>query len=84
VALPCDQELLAPLQGLSRLDTLLLYAPLDRWKGLEAMCHLTGLQMLRLNAPKATKPGLLELTQLKQLTRLEYNSKDDHADITQV
>jgi hypothetical protein len=66
------------------LDTLVLYTPKDRWKGLQAVCQLTGLQKLKLNALNATKPGLLDLTELKQLTSLEYHSKDGHAYITQV
>lgn len=35
-------------------------------------------------APLATTPGLLQLAQLKQLTRLDYTGKDGRANMTQV
>jgi hypothetical protein len=78
-----NAKLLVPLPGLSGLHTLHLDASLDRGlegKGLEAVCHLTGLRKLELHVPDDTQEGLLlQLAQLKQLTALTYVSEDVYA-----
>jgi hypothetical protein len=83
-ALPFHQELLGPLRGLSGLHTLRVSSRYSRRKALAAVCQLTGLRELEVYAPLATTPGLLQLAQLKQLTRLDYTGKDGRANMTQV
>ena len=64
--------LLAPLTGLRGLQDLRLgQAPYGSSEGLEVVCQLTGLRRLELSDP--SEDGLLlQLTQLKGLTHLEY------------
>jgi hypothetical protein len=64
-------ERLTPLAGLSGLHTLRLHSYI-RKDGLEAVCQLTGLRELTLGAPGTAEGLLLQLAQLKQLTRLDY------------
>ena len=68
-------ELLAPLQGLSGLQKLAVAASTkDTVEGLQSVCHLTRLKELELVITNLADPGvLLQMTQLKQLTRLEYH-----------
>lgn len=72
-------ELLAPLQGLSGLQELLWAADSEldptAAEGLAALCQLTGIRALdvRMYVPKTAEERLLlQLTQLKQLTKLTY------------
>jgi hypothetical protein len=72
-------ELLAPLQGLSGMQELLLAAESEldptAAEGLAALCQLTGLRALdlRMFVPETAEERLLlQLTQLKQLTELTY------------
>jgi hypothetical protein len=64
-------EELTPLQRLSGLQTLCI-GSLGANEGVEAICQLTGLRVLELRAPDVGDWLLLELTQLKQLTRLDF------------
>jgi hypothetical protein len=84
MGMPCKEELLWPLQRLSGLRTMLLYTAHHDWEGLEMVCHLTGLQDLTLQARHSTRVGLLQLSQLKQLTHLDFIGKDSSAKIMQV
>jgi hypothetical protein len=66
---------LAPLQGLSKLHTLMVglqCAPAG--EGLEVVGRMTGLRSLSLAVPGAHKGGLLQLSQLQELTKLTYDS----------
>jgi hypothetical protein len=67
-------EFLAPLQGLSGLHTLRLGSRIQEEGGpppVEAVAQLTGLRELTLSSPRSGG-GLLQLTQLQQLTLLEF------------
>jgi hypothetical protein len=68
-------ELLSSLSRLSRLHTLRLFVDnADATEDLGAVCQLTGLRQLDLASPGMEEGlPLLQLTQLKQLTRLEYD-----------
>jgi hypothetical protein len=75
--LTLSAELLSQLPALTGLTALEL-GPRDGMygsmgEGLEAVCQLTGLRALAVCFEEAAGEGLLlQLTQLKQLTRLEY------------
>jgi hypothetical protein len=64
-------ELLAPLQGLSSLHELHTHVPAST-EGYETVCQLTGLRKLYVKEDGETEGLLLQLTQLLQLTYLEY------------
>jgi hypothetical protein len=71
-------HLLAPLQGLNRLHTLSLSADDDVPVGaVQALCQLTRLQQLALDGP-GTEGLFMRLTQLRRLTRLEFEGLVDH------
>jgi hypothetical protein len=81
--LQCSAELLGPLRWLSKLHTLRLF---DDQKCTAAavmptVCQMTGLRELGLACMSITEEGLilLQLTQLKQLTALEYTGPLDGA-----
>jgi hypothetical protein len=72
-------ELLAPLTGLSSLSKLMLHAAQQddgSSTGLEVVPQLTGLQHLWLFDPNESSAKLMQLTQLKQLTFLEYGGTE--------
>jgi hypothetical protein len=70
---PYSAELLASLQGLSGLRTLLLSHRQSAKMGFEAMCQLTGLRKLGVGVLGGTKGDLrLQMSRLKQLTALTY------------
>jgi hypothetical protein len=81
---PFRKELLAPLRALSGLHTLCVSSATSKRRALEVVCRLTGLRALEVWAPCATHPGLLELIQLKQLTRVCFTTENTRAVITQV
>jgi hypothetical protein len=64
-------ELLAPLQGLSSLHELHMHVHAST-EGYEVVCQLTGLRKLYVKDEGGTEGLLLQLTQLRQLTYLEY------------
>jgi hypothetical protein len=68
-------ELLGPLQGLSKLQSLHVQTDpgTDGWEPLELVCQLTGLR--KLQADWVPDWLLLQLTQLKQLTELTYSGQ---------
>jgi hypothetical protein len=71
--LHCSAELLAPLQGLSSLHELTL-CPDGQWEqGLEVVSQLSGLRRLCLTDPSKGEGILGSLTQLQQLTSLDFN-----------
>ena len=76
-ALLCGAQQLAPLCGLSGLHTLSLGDILQcTEEDLEPVCQLTGLRELVIECceSRGTRERLLlQLTQLKQLTYLEYS-----------
>jgi hypothetical protein len=63
-------ELLAALQGLSRLHTLHLEPPEGSTVGLEGLCQLTRLRKLKVVEAGDQTGLLLQLTRLRQLTHL--------------
>jgi hypothetical protein len=65
-------QLLAPLQGLSGLRTLLFDGAGSTVEGLEAVLQMTGLTDLTMVAPEPAEGLLLQLTQLKLLEHLDY------------
>jgi hypothetical protein len=65
-------ERLAPLTGLTGLTRLDLIPVAGSTEGLEVVCQLTGLRQLHLTDPRGDEGLLLQLTQLKQLTKLQY------------
>ena len=65
-------ELLAPLTGLASLQRLDLSPVAGSTEGLEVVCQLTGLRQLHLKDPRGGEGLLFQLTQLKQLTKLQY------------
>jgi hypothetical protein len=65
-------EGLATLSGLCSLSTLLVSSTTPGSEGLEVVGQLTGLRHLRLHAYSSQKELLLQVTQLKQLTNLQY------------
>ena len=65
-------ELLAPLTGLKGLQRLELIPVDESTEGLEVVCQLTGLRQLHLTDPREDEGLLLQVTQLKQLTKLQY------------
>jgi hypothetical protein len=65
-------EDLTPLQRLSRLQTLYIGTVLGGNEGLEAVCQLTGLRELELKGLDYGEGLMWQLTQLKQLTRLDF------------
>jgi hypothetical protein len=67
-----NSDLLAPLTGLSSLQELSLEPKNSLGEGLEVVCKLTGLRRLELELPVEAGDQLLQLTQLQQLTHLEY------------
>jgi hypothetical protein len=72
-------ELLASLTGLSSLQELRL-EPQAGTKGLEAVCQLTGLRRLHLGILKQydnVEGFPLQLTELRQLTYLEFNEESE-------
>jgi hypothetical protein len=71
-SLQCSAEVLAALQGLSGLQTLFL--PVDTGKELGVVCQLTGLRELHLVAAASVDKLLLQLTQLKQITNLDFRA----------
>jgi hypothetical protein len=74
----CSAELLPALHGLSRLQDLCLFDDRSTVEGLEVVCQLTQLKDLVLLVPNtAEELLLLQLTQLKQLTYLEYSGPLD-------
>jgi hypothetical protein len=80
----CDAQLLAPLQGLSDLRTLLVTCE-DRTGGLLAdVCQLTGLRELNHTRNRVVKPGMLQLSRLKQLTCLVYSDRHNYLNTTEV
>jgi hypothetical protein len=70
----CSAELLAPLTGLTGLNSLRLTGVGSSGIGIEAVCQLTGLRKLEmpLDPSASDKLQLLQLTHLVQLTKLEY------------
>jgi hypothetical protein len=73
--LQCNGELCAPLKGLRSLHTLRLASRWTGWEGWGFVAQLSGLQELALWAPitSVQEEGLLlQLSQLKQLTQLEF------------
>jgi hypothetical protein len=75
IGLQCTSELLSPLQGLSGLTELQLYPPhlSNRYlRQVDAVSHFTGLSNLQLADFSASDGLLLQLTQLRQLTKLAY------------
>jgi hypothetical protein len=63
----------AALQGLSRLVSLNIAFEFHEWvQGLESLCPLTALRDLRVKCLDFEREGFLQLTQLTQLTRLQY------------
>jgi hypothetical protein len=77
-SLLCSAELLAPLQGLSELQVLHCNWGAVATEVVQAVCQLTGLrELVAQGSACMTDEGLLRhLTQLKQLTRLQYESYD--------
>jgi hypothetical protein len=73
----CSEQLLAPLAGLRDLRTLLLDCEDPTGVVLEEVCQLTGLRELRFTRTGDSKPGILQLSRLRQLTCLVYDD-DDH------
>jgi hypothetical protein len=71
--LQCSAELLAPLRGLSSLSELTLCPDGQSEQGLEVVCQLTGLRRLCLTDPSKGEGVLESLTQLRQLTSLDFN-----------
>jgi hypothetical protein len=69
--LQCKPELVVTLEGLTGLTALAVRVDGSKGGSLGALCHLTGLQELRVFA-QAPVGLLLQLTQLKQLTSLDY------------
>ena len=78
--LRCDADHLAPLRGLSMLHTLRCgTAQFCTGEGLEPVCQLTGLRELEVlcRDTRNIREGLLlQLTQLKQMTKLDYFDKE--------
>lgn len=71
-----NTELLAPLQGLTALRTLDMPTPIKASEDLDGLCQLTGLRELSVvgKSGSAANGGLvLQLTELTQLTRLDYS-----------
>jgi hypothetical protein len=71
-SMPCSTAQLAPLQRLTGLHTLAVGAGQDELEGVQALCQLTGLQDLELRCGAAADASLMQLTQLKQVTRLVF------------
>jgi hypothetical protein len=65
---------LAALTGLSNLTELHVCPAGASTGGLAVVCQLTGLRQLHLTDPKEDERLLLQLTQLRQLTKLDYCS----------
>jgi hypothetical protein len=74
-SLQCSAELLAPLQGLSRLQTLECYLRDATVEVVQAVCQLTGLRELTVTGSVCEEQGgsLMHLAQLKQLTKLDLS-----------
>jgi hypothetical protein len=72
--LQCSAEQLAPLTGLRSLHTLQLTVPQGSPEAVIGyMCQLTGLEKLDMQNVQGADDGLLlQLTQLRQLTSLDY------------
>jgi hypothetical protein len=77
-------QLLAPLQGLSDLRTLLVNCPDPTGAVLQEVCQLTGLRELDFTRRQICKPGMMQLSLLKQLTHLVYEDDEDWMDAVQV
>jgi hypothetical protein len=75
VGLQYSAELLAPLQGLSGLQALEV-GPVCLAESMGLVCQLSGLRKLITWDCSEGEGLLLQLTQLKQLTHLEYMTKD--------
>jgi hypothetical protein len=72
-----DAALLAPLTGLTGLEQLNLIAARDSTSdGREVVLQLTGLKWLYLSQDSAGDGLLLQLTQLRQLSRLFYSRRE--------
>ena len=67
-----NRALLAPLAGLSGLTQLELFPEEETVEGLEVVCQLTGLRDLELLLRHGPEGLLLQLSGLRQLTRLDY------------
>jgi hypothetical protein len=67
-----NTELLAPLTGLGSLTELSMCPAGESTEGLELVCQLTGLRQLFLGVNGDAKGLLGQLTQLQQLTSLDY------------
>jgi hypothetical protein len=67
-----SSQLLADLPKLSGLQQLTLWPCNRSSEGLEVVCQLTGLRELHVTDPTTAEGLLLQLTQLKQLTRLHF------------
>lgn len=63
-------QLLMPLQGLSGLRTLLVTCQDATGAVLQEVCQLTGLRELEFMRRQMCKPGMMQLSLLKQLTHL--------------
>lgn len=78
----CSAQLLAPLQGLSDLRTLLVSCEDPTGVVLE-VCQLTGLREL-FTRTGDSKPGMLQLSRLGQLTCLVYEDNEHYLNTPQV
>lgn len=74
----CSAQLLAPLQGLSDLRTLLINCEDPTGVVLEEVRRMTGLGQLEFTRLETSVPGMMQLSQLKQLTSLRYEDDDDY------
>jgi hypothetical protein len=76
-------ESLAALTGLSSLLKLDMWVDYPPSEGLKVVCQLTGLRELHLAFSSTADGFLLQLTQLRQLTRLHYSGVVEDEDDSQ-